>query len=280
MNCRITICSIAFFALSSLFASESRDASSLDASPGAVVKAFMTAANDGRYSECEKYMVSGDLAEFARQAGGSEAVLKGLLDGRTKHRTITTFEITEEKVREDGALVFARIKYRDGSSECCDMTPLIKHEGAWRIVFSDAHVRNNPGLAALGREYRQTIDKNTAQAVFDQFTKKVATNFWIQPQDLIANPFRLESKVVAVPLTLVQMISPTEAMSAEGVLISDVDKNFVTMRLEHRTLVGGVVKGTKAVRTPVGGEINAPVISYIYSIPNWDENLTKRGVRN
>jgi len=97
------------------------------------------AANEGKYSEVEKYFSSDALtlmrSEWAALAGG----IKGIMDEGTRHGNIETVEITEQEIHGEGAAVFFVIHYKNGDSEK-DFEELIKEDGVWKITVpsSDA----------------------------------------------------------------------------------------------------------------------------------------------
>jgi hypothetical protein len=103
-------------------------------SPGGVLKAFLLAANEGKYSEAEQM-----LSEDAKRAYRVEVLLaeggfKGIIDKATKNGTIISVDIKSEKIRGEGATVAARVSYKDGSSEEDDNYPLIKENGSWKVT--------------------------------------------------------------------------------------------------------------------------------------------------
>jgi len=102
-------------------------------SPSGTVKAFYMAANEGKYSEVEKYFSSDALtlmrSEWAALAGG----IKGIMDEGTRNGSIKTVEIIKEEIRGEGATVSGVLHYKDGETEEID-EELIREEGAWKIT--------------------------------------------------------------------------------------------------------------------------------------------------
>jgi len=102
-------------------------------SPSQVVVAAYIAANEGKYSEVEKYMSSGMINAIKED----ERDWKGECDKATRNRTIQKIEIREEVVRKEfgAAIVYFRIHFKDGKTES-DHDILIKEGGQWKINLS------------------------------------------------------------------------------------------------------------------------------------------------
>jgi len=103
-------------------------------SPSQVVKAFYEAANAARYSEVEQYIASDTLSLVKGTLGAFAGGLKGWCDLETKNGTLTKVDIIREEARGEGATVFARIHFKDGTTKENDKTQLIKEKGEWKIT--------------------------------------------------------------------------------------------------------------------------------------------------
>ena len=98
-------------------------------SPSATVEAAYMAANDGKYSEAEKYLSS----EFINAQKTGVVVLKGVWDLATRNGTIQKIEILKEEVGGEEATVYIKLYFKDGSTKE-DCEPLIKENGVWKIT--------------------------------------------------------------------------------------------------------------------------------------------------
>jgi hypothetical protein len=103
-------------------------------SPSQVVIAAYMAANEGKYSETEKYLSSIVLKFFkiAPKAGVGGSIIS-LWDRATRYGTIRRIEILGEKVRGIRATVSFRIHFKDGKTND-EKLPLIKEDGQWKIT--------------------------------------------------------------------------------------------------------------------------------------------------
>lgn len=101
--------------------------------PGDVVKTFYSAANEGKYSEVEEMISDNAKNILTGTIGQMTGGLKGFCDKSTRNGTLTKVEITKEDVRGEGATVFAKLVFKDGSSDNNDKTFLIKQNGAWKV---------------------------------------------------------------------------------------------------------------------------------------------------
>ena len=99
----------------------------LHKSPENVVKAFFTAANDGKYSEAEGYLASSTKVLMAA-AGG----IKKIADKETRDGKIESVEILKVETRGEGAKIYYKIHYKDGQTKDDDVS-LIKENGEWKI---------------------------------------------------------------------------------------------------------------------------------------------------
>jgi hypothetical protein len=229
-----------------------------DASPREIIKRCIAAANDHKYDEAENYIDPGEIGFLNNNATALPGGLRGLFDFWTNNGTVQTCDVSKEQIRGAVAVAFAHIKYNDGSTEN-HWNALVKRDGGWKLAFRDVDAK---------RLLEETVEKNQAQGVMDQFRQEHGIEQWIQPSQLKANPFVFEGKVIAVPLTFMQMISATEGLFEEDVLVTDIPKGTFTER--YYVLIGGVAKGTKAIKTPFGGEATVPVIKYLGMVPRFD----------
>lgn len=110
----------------------------LQNSPSDVVRAFYRAANDGRYSAAEQLLseearnaIRGPLGQMA---GGSKA----MFDTASRNGTITAVEIQNEEIRGEGAVVVAKIWYKDGPADGDEeRESLIKVNGSWKLTLRE-----------------------------------------------------------------------------------------------------------------------------------------------
>ena len=105
-------------------------------SPSQVVVAAYMAANEGKYSEAEKYMSS----EIINAVKGGEGMFaggwKGSWDKITRNGTIQKIEILYgDAGGRFGAEVYFRIHFKDGKTKD-DTEYLMKEGGQWKIIFS------------------------------------------------------------------------------------------------------------------------------------------------
>ena len=121
----------------------------LGKSPSAAVKEFYAAANEGRYSDAEKYLSTEAMAaikDSSRQLSGAiedqgvkvdfdmtPLAVKSLCNTITKEGKIKNVEILKEDIRGERATVTARILFADGTSNASDITQLIKEKGQWKV---------------------------------------------------------------------------------------------------------------------------------------------------
>jgi len=103
-------------------------------SPSQVVVAAHMAANEGKYSEAEKYMSSEVINAMKSGLGALAGGWKGAWDKTTRNGTIQKIEILKEEVRGEGATVHFRIHFKDGKTKDDD-EPLIKENGQWKITI-------------------------------------------------------------------------------------------------------------------------------------------------
>jgi len=103
-------------------------------SPSEVVIAAFMAANQGIYSEAEKYLSSAVINAVKTGWGNDAGGLKGIWDRVTRNGTMDRIEILKEEIRGEGATVYFRIHFKDGATKNED-EPLIKENGQWKITL-------------------------------------------------------------------------------------------------------------------------------------------------
>jgi len=92
------------------------------------------AANEGKYSEVEKYLPSEFINAMKEGRGTLAGGPKRACDELTRNGTIQTIEILKEKVRGEGATVYYRIHFKDGNTETFSQG-FIKEGGQWKITI-------------------------------------------------------------------------------------------------------------------------------------------------
>ena len=105
-------------------------------SPGDVVKAFYTAANEGEFSELEETISEATIIALKSHLGQLGGGIKGTCDRISRNGSIIRVEITKEEIRGQGATVTANISFKDGSTKSNDKTNLIKEKGSWKIALA------------------------------------------------------------------------------------------------------------------------------------------------
>jgi len=103
-------------------------------SPSEAVKAFYMAANEGKYSEAEKYLSSEALKAMKNKSEPPSSGVKGTLDRITRNGNIGRIEILDEKIRGTEAKVDFIIHFKDGKTKK-ESEPLIKENGVWKITI-------------------------------------------------------------------------------------------------------------------------------------------------
>jgi hypothetical protein len=103
-------------------------------SPSGVVEAAYMAGNRGEYSEAEKYLSSEALNAIKGGLGTLGGGTKGIWDRETRNGTIEKIEITKEEIRGEGATVYFKVYFKDGSSKDTK-EPLVKETGQWKITI-------------------------------------------------------------------------------------------------------------------------------------------------
>jgi len=83
-------------------------------SPAEIVKAAYTNANEGKYTEAEKYLSSEVYSAMKGGFGGFGGGAKNVWDEATRNGTIERIEILKEEIRGDGAKVYFRLYFKDG----------------------------------------------------------------------------------------------------------------------------------------------------------------------
>lgn len=102
--------------------------------PSDVVKKAYTYANEGKYSEVEKYFSEDSLTyikNYAILTGG----IKDICDLNTNNRTIENIEIIDESIEGEGATVKVKFTYEDNSEREYN-AELIKENGEWKLLIN------------------------------------------------------------------------------------------------------------------------------------------------
>lgn len=103
-------------------------------SPSEVVESAYMTANEGKYSEVEKYLSSQALEVIKGEMGALVGGMKGAWDKTTRNGTIEKIEIIDEKIRGEGATVRFKLYFKDGRIKEDD-EPLIMENGAWKLTI-------------------------------------------------------------------------------------------------------------------------------------------------
>lgn len=103
-------------------------------SPSQATQGAYEAANQGKYSEIESYMSSEALSAMKGDLGAMAGGVKGIWDKETHNGTITKIEILREEVRGEGAKVYFRLYFKDGTKKE-NSVPLIREKGHWRLTI-------------------------------------------------------------------------------------------------------------------------------------------------
>ena len=99
--------------------------------PSDVVRAFYTACNDGLYSKAEKLATKESL-DYLKSTFALAGGLKGYCDDITEEGTLERLDVTEERVRGEGATVAFVFRFKGGKSEPGNES-LVKTAEGWRI---------------------------------------------------------------------------------------------------------------------------------------------------
>ncbi|MGF1577931.1 MAG: hypothetical protein ACFCD0_01060 [Gemmataceae bacterium] len=99
-------------------------------SPGNTLKHAIEAANDGVYSQADKYLLKTVYEQWTK--AGAET--KILWDAITRKGTVAKITILEEKVRGEGATVSLKLTYKNAMSVQAQLT-LVQHNGRWGFNF-------------------------------------------------------------------------------------------------------------------------------------------------
>jgi hypothetical protein len=96
-------------------------------SPQNSLVAVFLSANAGNYTEANAG-VSDQLRQMLNQGG----VMQVIWDQVTKKGTIKNIDITKSEIRGEGATIYYKINYKDGTNVEADEI-MTKENGAWRI---------------------------------------------------------------------------------------------------------------------------------------------------
>src|SRR5438445_11736297 len=103
-------------------------------SPSDTIVAAYMAANEGKYSEAERYFSSDALNAMKGDLGALTGGMKGGLDEATRTGSIERIEILREAVRGEGANVSFRVHFKDGSTKD-NNEKLLLENGVWKITL-------------------------------------------------------------------------------------------------------------------------------------------------
>jgi hypothetical protein len=101
--------------------------------PSEVVTTAFMAANDGNFSEFEKYLSSSMIKDMKQSGDLSKAVVFFCL-AISKNGTIKNIEVLKEEIQGEKAKIFFKIIYKDGTAENTNF-PLIKESGQWKLIM-------------------------------------------------------------------------------------------------------------------------------------------------
>jgi hypothetical protein len=104
-------------------------------SPGDVVKAYYSTANEGEFSEWEKTISEATRSALKKHLGQLSGGIKGTCGRISRNGSITRVEITKEEIQGENATVTANISFKDGSTKSNDKINLIKEKGSWKIAM-------------------------------------------------------------------------------------------------------------------------------------------------
>jgi Domain of unknown function (DUF4878) len=116
----------------------------LEESPSALVKAFLAAVNEGRYSDAEEMLSEGARYVYINGGRGDGGPViqpfrlaqpgvsfRGICDQITKNGSIAKVVIVKEEIDGEAAQITVDITYKDGSILNYPVV-LEKEEGAWK----------------------------------------------------------------------------------------------------------------------------------------------------
>lgn len=100
-------------------------------SPAEVVTSIYGVCNAGKYSEAEAYLSSNAKALITGPLGAAGGGVQGFCNYATRNGTLRRVEILKVEIRGEGARVFYRLRFKDGSAKD-DHDDLIKENGRWK----------------------------------------------------------------------------------------------------------------------------------------------------
>ena len=104
-------------------------------SPGDVVKAYYSAANERKFSEWEETISEATRSALKSHRGQLGGGIKGACARESRNGSIVRVEITKEEIRGESATVTANISFKDGSTKSNDKINLIREKGSWKIAL-------------------------------------------------------------------------------------------------------------------------------------------------
>jgi hypothetical protein len=97
--------------------------------PSKTIETFYSLANEGKYSELEKYFSATNL-NIIKSLGSVQSVC----DSMTKNCTVEKIEIVSEKIVGEGATVDVKVNFNNEIMPTTNKTlKLIKENGVWKI---------------------------------------------------------------------------------------------------------------------------------------------------
>jgi len=106
----------------------SNNSSTKTLSPGETVEKFYLLANDGKYTEVEKYVSESNLNII-----NSLGSLQSVCDSMTKNCTVENVEIVSESVVGEGATVEVIVSFKNSQIPTNRTLKLIKENDVWKI---------------------------------------------------------------------------------------------------------------------------------------------------
>lgn len=96
--------------------------------PGKTIEIFYSLANEGKYSELEKYVSEANMSIINNMGS-----LQSVCDSMTDNGTVEKVEIVSEKIVGEGATVDIKVIFKDVQIPIYKKLKLIKENGMWKI---------------------------------------------------------------------------------------------------------------------------------------------------
>lgn len=103
-------------------------AATKELSPSETIETFYTLANEGKYTEVEKYVSESNLSVI-----NSLGSFQSVCDSMTKNCTVEKVEIVSESVVGEGATVVVEVNFKDVQIPTNKTLKLVKENGIWKI---------------------------------------------------------------------------------------------------------------------------------------------------